>query len=166
MPVARPHPGTDVNTIVRAFCDVFSDCSLWNATPFDLMLVGSRNAPAADPGRSSPTPWQTPGLEARLREVGFERPEQIGATFVGDADYLRELTAPTPPLTDDFPQRLRAARRPSVAVRSRLRSRPCRDAHVSVDTRCVTRACRVQCVTADTVALAGGAHRAVPAVLR
>ena len=105
--MARPHPGTDVNTIVRAFCDVFSDCSLWNATPFDLMLVGSRGVAGPRTLEQFTQPWQTPGLEARLREVGFERPEQIGATFVGDADYLRELTAPTPPLTDDYPQRLR-----------------------------------------------------------
>src|SRR6185436_444107 len=46
LPVARPDPGTDVTSIIRAFCDVFSDCSLWNATPFDLMLAGSRNPPA------------------------------------------------------------------------------------------------------------------------
>ena len=80
LPVGRPNPGTDVDTIVRAFCDVFEDCSLWNATPFDLMLVGSRHA----------TAWQTPALQARLREVGFEQPEQIGATFVGDAAFARQ----------------------------------------------------------------------------
>ena len=61
-------------------------------------------------------PWQTPGLEARLREVAFERPEQIGATFLGDAVYLRELTRETPPLTDDFPHRLDPVRgRPSLS---------------------------------------------------
>lgn len=116
LPVARPHPGTDVNTIVRAFCDAFSDCSLWNVTPFDLMLVGSRGASGPRTLEQFAAPWQTPGLEARLREVGFERPEQIGATFVGDAAYLNELTAGTPPLTDDFPQRLRpVAGRPSLS---------------------------------------------------
>ncbi|MEQ1731532.1 MAG: hypothetical protein ABL982_24435, partial [Vicinamibacterales bacterium] len=106
VPVARPHPGTDVNTVIRAFCDVFSDCSLWNATPFDLMLVGSRGLSGRRTMEQFSAPWQTPGLEARLREVAFERPEQIGATFLGDAGYLRELTRETPPLTDDFPQRL------------------------------------------------------------
>jgi predicted membrane-bound spermidine synthase len=115
VPVARPQPGTDVNTIIRAFCDVFADCSLWNATPFDLMLLGSRHGeqgPGADAFTRS---WVTPGLEARLREVAFERPEQIGATFVGDAAYLSELTASTPPLTDDFPQLLRPGTRPSLS---------------------------------------------------
>ena len=109
VPVARPQPGADVNTIVRAFCDVFDDCSLWNATPFDLMLVGTRGG-----GRFDATRFDA--VRDRLAEVGFETPEQIGATFLGDAAYLRELTASTPPLTDDFPDRLRpVADRPSLS---------------------------------------------------
>lgn len=116
VPVARPNPGTDVNTIIRAFCDVFEDCSLWNATPFDLMLIGSRGASGPRTLDEFSAPWQTPKLEARLREVGFERPEQIGATFVADAVILHQLTSTTPPLTDDFPQRLRpVAGRPSLS---------------------------------------------------
>ncbi len=119
VPVARPDPGTDVDTIIRAFCDVFDDCSLWNGTPFDLMLAGSRDG-VHGAGRitadSFSKPWVTPGLESRLREVGFETPEEIGATFVGDAPYLRALTAQTPPLADDFPQRLLPAPgRPSLS---------------------------------------------------
>ena len=116
LPVARPDPGTDVNTIIRAFCDVFDDCSLWNATPFDLMLVGSRHATGPIPESAFQAAWRSPGLEARLREIGFEQPEQIGATFIGDAVYLRQLTDQTPPLTDNFPQRLRPVpTRPSLS---------------------------------------------------
>ncbi len=116
VPVARPNPGTDVSAIIRAFCDVFSDCSLWNATPFDLMLVGSRGLRGPRTMAQFSTPWQTPGLEARLREVGFERAEQIGATFIGDSSYLRTLTRETPPLEDNFPQRLRpVSGRPSLS---------------------------------------------------
>src|SRR4029077_12976068 len=109
IPVARPDPGTDIDTAMRAFCDVFDDCTVWNATPFDLILVGSRHATGASDERLFLAPWQVVQLAERLREVGFERPEQIGATFLGDADYLRSLLANTPPLTDDFPQRLRPA---------------------------------------------------------
>lgn len=107
LPVARPNPGTDVNTIIRAFCDVFSDCSLWNATPFDLMLVGTHGAEGPVPMSQFARAWSTPRLADKLREAGFEQPEQMGATFVGDASFLRQLTADTPPLTDDYPQRLR-----------------------------------------------------------
>jgi predicted membrane-bound spermidine synthase len=109
VPVARPQPGADVNTIIRAFCDVFDDCSLWNATPFDLMLVGTRGGARFDASRFDAN-------RDRLAEVGFETPEQIGATFLGDASFLRDMTASTPPLTDDFPERLRpVADRPSLS---------------------------------------------------
>lgn len=116
LPVGRPNPGTDVDTIIRGFCEVFDDCSLWNATPFDFMLVGSRGASGPRTLQEFSRAWQTPGLQAAMRDVGFERPEQIGATFLGDAPYLRQLTAETPPLTDDFPQRLRPSpSRPSLS---------------------------------------------------
>src|SRR5439155_11444519 len=116
LPVARPDPGTNVHTIIRAFCDVFDDCSMWNATPFDFMLVGTRHAVGPVTAASFTDAWQSPALASRLREVGFEQPAQIGATFLGDAAYLRELTADTPLLTDDFPQRLRPVpARPSLS---------------------------------------------------
>jgi spermidine synthase len=107
LPIGRPSPGTDVNTIVAAFCGVFDDCSLWNATPFDLMLAGTRGARGPVAIGDFARPWDEPRLAARLREVGFELPQQIGATFVGDASFARALAAGAPPLVDDFPQRLR-----------------------------------------------------------
>jgi spermidine synthase len=119
LPVARPEPGTDVDTILRAFCDVFTDCSLWNATPFDLMMVGTKHATGPVSDEQMRAPWQTPGLQAHLREVGFERPEQIGATFVGDSTFARELAAAAPALTDDFPHRLvPVPSRPSLSAPS------------------------------------------------
>lgn len=105
LPVAR-RAEYEIAPIIRAFCDVFEDCSLWNGTVFDWMLVGTRHArgPASDTQVSSP--WRDPVLAPHLREIGFEMAEQIGATFLGDATYLNGLTAGTLPLVDDFPQRL------------------------------------------------------------
>ncbi len=124
LPVARPDPGTDVHTIIRAFCDVFDDCSMWNATPFDFMLAGTRHLAGPVTAASFAEAWQSPALASRLREVGFEQPAQIGATFLGDAAYLHALTANTPPLSDDFPQRLRPVpARPSLSD-PRYRSEP------------------------------------------
>ncbi len=116
LPVARPDPGTNVNAIIRAFCDVFTDCSLWNATPFDLMLAGTRNASGPGSVAAFAQPWRLPALRARLEEIGLELPQQIGATFLGDAAYLNDLTADTPALVDDHPRRLRPdPRSPSLS---------------------------------------------------
>ena len=106
LPVGRPDPGTNVNSILRAFCDVFDDCSLWNATPFDLMLVGSRGATGPVAEEEFVKAWTIPSLRVKLSEVGLELPQQLGATFLGDAEYLRELTSGSLPLDDDHPQRL------------------------------------------------------------
>jgi spermidine synthase len=106
LPVGRPDPGTNVNAIVTAFCDVFADCSLWNATPFDLMLAGTRGSLGPATEDDFVRPWTIPALRARLAEVGLELPQQVGATFLGDATYLRELAAGAPPLADDYPHRL------------------------------------------------------------
>ena len=106
LPVGRPDPGTNVNAIVTAFCNVFADCSLWNATPFDLMLAGTRGSLGPVTEDDFVQPWTIPTLRARLAEVGLELPQQVGATFLGDASYLRELAASAPPLVDDYPHRL------------------------------------------------------------
>ena len=72
---------------------------------FHCASVGTRHAKRQTVDAFA-APWSVPALAARLREVGFEQPAQIGATLLGDAGYLRELTAATPPLTDDFPHRI------------------------------------------------------------
>jgi spermidine synthase len=116
LPVGRPDPGTNVDAIVAAFCDVFADCSLWNATPYDLMLAGTRGTPASIPEDDFVRPWTVPALRTRLAEIGLELPQQVGATFLGDAAYLRELTADVQPLVDDYPHRLLPnPRRPSLS---------------------------------------------------
>jgi hypothetical protein len=46
-----------------------------------------------------------------MGRLGFERPEQLGALFIGDADYLKKLTEATQPLTDDYPRRINARSR-------------------------------------------------------
>jgi predicted membrane-bound spermidine synthase len=105
LPVARSE-GVDHAAIIRAFCDVFDDCSLWNGTPADLMLMGARGARAQITAARFGAAWDDPRLGSRLREAGFEQPGQIGATFLGDAAYLNSLTAHSSPLVDDYPRRI------------------------------------------------------------
>ncbi len=78
------------------------------------MLVGSRSArPGTAAAEVSATHWAHPVTGRLLREVGFEVPEQVGATFLGDAPFLDMLTTGVDALTDDYPQRLMRTGRPA-----------------------------------------------------
>ena len=105
LPVARS-VGYDTSAVIRAFCDVFDDCSLWNGTPSDLMLVGTRRARPTESAAGFSRLWSEPGTSRGLLDAAFELPAQIGATFLGDAEYLRNLTAGTSALTDNYPHRI------------------------------------------------------------
>jgi spermidine synthase len=92
--------------VLRAFCDTFEDCSLWNGSGTHLMMVGSRNAAGGVSEEAFARQWRDPTIAAEMMQLGLERPEQLGALFIGDADYLRALVGDTPPLTDDYPRRI------------------------------------------------------------
>ena len=98
--------GTAARAVIRAFLEVFPDASLWHGWREDLMLVGSRNARGPVSVDQFERQWREPRVAAELKAVGLERPEQIGALFIGDADFLRESTRDVPPLVDDFPKRI------------------------------------------------------------
>ena len=85
------HALTDVSTkaILRAFCDVFEDCSLWNGTGTNLMMVGTRHIAGPVPDDQFIRQWNDPKVSAEMKRLGFEQPEQVGALFIGDAEYLR-----------------------------------------------------------------------------
>ena len=109
----------DTQAIVGAFCGAFPDCSLWGGSGLDWMLVGTSGLPGPVPEDRFARPWKDPGLRAALADVGVEIPEQLGALFIGDASYLREVAGASPPLVDDFPQRImtRAAQEPTSVPR-------------------------------------------------
>jgi hypothetical protein len=101
---------TDVSAkaIVHAFCDAFDDCSLWHGAGTNLMLVGSRNARGGVSEEQFTRQWNTPAVAAEMRRLGVEQPEQLGALFIGDAEYLRTLAGGSRPLTDDHPKLIEA----------------------------------------------------------
>ena len=92
--------------VIRAFCDVFRDCTLWAGTRLDWMLVGTRGAPGGVSEPEFTSQWREPRVAANLRAVGIELPEQLGALFLADASILDEETRNVAPLVDDFPHRL------------------------------------------------------------
>jgi spermidine synthase len=107
--------------IVRAYCDVFADCTLWTGSSWSWMLAGSRDRAWGVPAHELARQWRDAQVAPELAALGFARPEQLGITFIADAAQLAELTAGTQPLTDDFPRRLGAS--PTLAsARGELRA--------------------------------------------
>jgi spermidine synthase len=96
----------ETKAIIRAFCDAFSDCSLWSGSVLDWMLVGTRNATGPVTAERFVRQWQDPVVGPELRALAVEVPEQLGALFIAGADDLDEMTRDTPPLDDDHPRRL------------------------------------------------------------
>ncbi len=100
---------SDAKAIVRGFCDVFEDCALWVGHSLDWMLTGSRGGLSRPSAEAFSAQWRDPRVREELEALGFGRPEQLGATFLGDAAWLAEQTRGTPPLTDVWPKRLSPA---------------------------------------------------------
>jgi spermidine synthase len=96
----------DTKSIIRAFCDAFDDCTLWNGASLDWILMGTRNAEGPVSEQQFTRQWRDPGVARELRDLGLERPEQLGATFMADAETLRARSAGHLPLADDHPKRL------------------------------------------------------------
>jgi spermidine synthase len=92
--------------VIRGFCDVFEDCSLWNGAGFNWMLAGSRGGLAPVPLGEFSRQWQDPAVALELRAIGLEGPQDLGGMFLGDAPFLRELARGAEPLVDDRPYRL------------------------------------------------------------
>ena len=107
--------------ILRAFCDAFTDCSLWNGSGTHLMMVGTRRAAGPVSEHEFARQWQDARVAAEMRQLGFERPEQLGALFIGDAGYLRRLIGPSPALTDDTPKLIEAPFSSSEAQQGLIR---------------------------------------------
>ncbi len=99
-------PWSATQSIVKAFCNVFQDCSLWTGTAFEWMLVGTRRAAGPVSEKDFQEQWQDPVVGPQLRQFGFEQPEQIGATFIMDAPALRKWTKDSLPVVDNYPKRI------------------------------------------------------------
>lgn len=96
-------------SILKAFCNVFDDCSVWSGAGLELIMIGRR------PPRNKVTDngfsrlWEIPSLIPELTALGLETPEQLAATLIADAAILKQLTQQAQPLTDNYPLRLGAS---------------------------------------------------------
>lgn len=96
----------ETKAILRAFCDVFRDCTLWTGSGLDWVMMGTRGFEGPIPETHFRRQWNDPALAEEIVALGFEKPEQMGALFLADADQLERLTEGIAPLIDDRPKRL------------------------------------------------------------
>ncbi len=99
----------DSRGIIRAFCDVFEDCSLWIGGGDNWMMLGVKDGHQPVTAERFRAQWDDETVAPILAASGFEFPEQIAAHFIADGEMLRELTRNNLPLTDNFPHRLSPA---------------------------------------------------------
>ncbi len=109
LPVEELDEG-DARAVVKAFCAVFADCSLWTGAGAHFMLAGTRGLTAGPDEAAFTAQWRDPVVGRELVRLGIEVPEQLGATFLADAEQLAPWLAGASPLEDDHPRRLSPAR--------------------------------------------------------
>jgi spermidine synthase len=100
----------DARAVVSAFCVAFVDCSLWTGAGPHWMLAGTRGLRQRAPEEAFVAQWRDDVVGPELIRLGMEQPEQLGATFLADAEQLAPWIAGISPLDDDHPQRLSPGR--------------------------------------------------------
>ena len=101
------------------------------------MMIGTRDATGPVSEAHFVRQWYDRSVAVEMKRLGFDRPEQLGALFIGDAEYLRALVGTERPLTDDDPKRIEAVAqsdagftrltrsiRDTTAARERFRQSP------------------------------------------
>ncbi|MCP5102779.1 MAG: spermidine synthase [bacterium] len=97
---------TETKAILRGFCDVFPDCSLWAGAGLEWMMVGVKNPGKPVSEKIFRRQWDDPVMGREIRALGFAGPEQFGAFFIADGRRLNDWIAGTLPLTDNYPKRI------------------------------------------------------------
>jgi len=98
--------GSDAKAIVGAFCDVFTDCSLWASSGLEWMLVGTNRLHGPVSEQEFTRQWRSLRTSAALGSIGVESPEQLGALFIADDKTLRSFVDGAAVLEDNHPGRL------------------------------------------------------------
>ena len=99
--------------ILAGFCAAFDDCSLWHGAGTHLMMVGTRGGAPPVSAEEFGRQWREPDVAVELRRLGFETPGQLGALFIGDAEFIARVVGATPALTDEYPKRIETPSSPA-----------------------------------------------------
>jgi hypothetical protein len=97
---------SDSRAVIRAFAEVFDDCSLWTGSAREWILLGVRDHDQRVTELQYTRQWRDPLVGRAIRDLGFESPYQLPSFFIADGPDLRALTHDTLPLIDNYPQRL------------------------------------------------------------
>ena len=92
--------------IIKGFCDVFEDCSLWTGGGFEWILAGSKNKQNPVDGLRFRKQWDNPDQFKKLSALGLIAPEQLPSLFIADGDRLKSWVGMVKPLVDNYSHRL------------------------------------------------------------
>ncbi|MDD9893079.1 MAG: hypothetical protein OXT49_06175, partial [Gammaproteobacteria bacterium] len=101
LPVDQLTPAS-TKAIINAFCQSFSDCSLWSGSHYNWILLGSKNS-VVD-AKAIDKLWQE--QSAPLKAAGFEAKAQLASTYIAGSTTLTAWSQQQAPLTDNWPQRI------------------------------------------------------------
>jgi predicted membrane-bound spermidine synthase len=96
----------EARAIVAAFIDAFPETTLWTGSGLDWILMGLKPPGGGVREEDFRGWWRRSPVSDRLREVGLDAPESLGALFLADGPWLRAWVGEAPPLTDNFPRRI------------------------------------------------------------
>ncbi|MBU1087040.1 MAG: spermidine synthase [Candidatus Omnitrophica bacterium] len=97
---------SDAKAILKAFCNVFDQASLWSGSGYQWMMVGIKNPKEPVSEELFSMQWNDPIIGPKIRSLGFESPEQFGGYFIADGKRLENWISESLPLVDNYPQRL------------------------------------------------------------
>jgi len=101
---------SEAKSILKAFCNVFQESSLWLGVGHQWMMVGVKGSPQTVSESYFRRQWNDPVVGKEIRALGFTSPEQLCSYFIADQQRLREWIGTQPPLTDNYPHRLSTER--------------------------------------------------------
>jgi len=96
----------EAKSILRAFRNVFPDCSVWTGADLEWMMVGRKNPGAPVSAKQFGAQWTDPVVRKELLALSLMSPGQLGSLFIADGQRLDEWIGDALPLTDNYPRRV------------------------------------------------------------
>ncbi len=106
----------ETKAILKGFCAVFDNCSLWSGSGLEWIMLGIKEPVRPADEAAIAGQWRSAGAGPELRTLGLFSPQQLGSLFIADGERLQRWIGATSPLTDDFPRRLSWGISPDAAA--------------------------------------------------